>query len=38
MKSFKEEVLFDELTPDFFRKFILYLRNRRGNSEVMAYK
>lgn len=33
LKEFKEVIYFDELTPEFFRKFILYLRKKRGNSD-----
>ncbi|MCC8186507.1 MAG: site-specific integrase [Bacteroides sp.] len=34
LRDFKEIIYFDELTPEFFRRFVLYLRNRRGNAEV----
>lgn len=33
LKEFKDEIYFDDLTPEFFRKFILHLRKKRGNSD-----
>lgn len=38
LRSFKQTINFDELTPDFFRRFVLYLRNKRGNKEVTVAK
>lgn len=38
LKAFKSEIRFDELTTDLFRRFVLYLRNKRGNSEVTINK
>lgn len=38
LRDFKNPLYFDELTPDFFRKFILYLRRERGNCEVTISK
>lgn len=38
LQSYKHTINFDELTPDFFRRFILYLRNKRGNKEVTVAK
>lgn len=38
LKCFKEVIHFDDLTTDFFRRFVLYLRNRRGNNEVTINK
>lgn len=38
LRSFKHTINFDELTPDFFRRFVLYLRNKRGNKEVTIGK
>lgn len=38
LKSFRSELSFDEMTTDLFRKFILYLRNKRGNSEITINK
>lgn len=38
LKSFKEVIYFEDLTTDFFRRFVLYLRNKRGNNEVTINK
>jgi site-specific recombinase XerD len=38
LRTFKASIFFDELTPDFFRQFVLYLRNRRGNEEITINK
>ncbi|MDR1919900.1 MAG: site-specific integrase [Tannerellaceae bacterium] len=38
LKEFKSPIHFDELTPELFRKFVLYLRNKRGNEEVTIHK
>lgn len=38
LRSFKHSIHFDELTPEFFRRFVLYLRNKRGNEEVTVAK
>lgn len=38
LKCFKEIIHFDDLTTDFFRRFVLYLRNKRGNNEVTINK
>jgi site-specific recombinase XerD len=38
LKKFKETIHFDELTTDMFRRFVLYLQNERGNSEVTIRK
>ncbi len=38
LSDFKSPLYFDELTPDFFRKFILYLRKDRANCEVTINK
>ena len=38
LHDFKSPIYFDELTPDLFRKFILYLRRDRRNCEVTINK
>lgn len=38
LHDYKSPLYFDELTPDLFRKFILYLRRDRGNCEVTINK
>lgn len=38
LKNFKEVIYFEDLTTDFFRRFVLYLRNKRGNNEVTINK
>lgn len=38
LREFKREIRFDELTPDLFRRFVLYLRSVRGNKEVTVAK
>ena len=38
LKEFKSKVYFDDLTTDFFRKFVLFLRNKRENKEVTIKK
>lgn len=38
LHEYKNKINFDELTPDFFRRFVLYLRNKRGNKEVTIAK
>ncbi|MDR1623566.1 MAG: site-specific integrase [Tannerellaceae bacterium] len=38
LKKFKNTIHFDELETDLFRRFVLYLRNERGNSEVTIRK
>lgn len=38
LKSFQSNLTFDQLTTDFFRRFVLFLRNKRGNSEVTINK
>lgn len=32
LKEFKETIYFDDFTPEFIRKFVLYLRKTRGNA------
>ena len=38
LKSFQSSLTFDQLTTDLFRRFILFLRNKRGNSEITINK
>lgn len=38
LKSFQPSLSFDQLTTDLFRRFVLYLRNKRGNGEVTINK
>ncbi|MCM0721297.1 site-specific integrase [Parabacteroides sp. W1-Q-101] len=38
LKQFQPYLLFDQLTTDMFRRFVLYLRNKRGNNEVTINK
>ncbi|MDR1403494.1 MAG: phage integrase SAM-like domain-containing protein, partial [Tannerellaceae bacterium] len=38
LKKFKDTIHFDELSTDLFRRFVLYLRNGRGNNEVTVNK
>jgi site-specific recombinase XerD len=38
LKDFRTEVYFEDLTTDFFREFVLYLRKRRNNKEVTIRK
>ena len=38
LKSFQKQIAFEDMTSDFFRRFVLYLRNKRGNSEVTINK
>jgi site-specific recombinase XerD len=38
LRKFKNTIHFDELETDLFRRFVLYLRNERGNSEVTIRK
>lgn len=33
LREFKETLYFEDITPDFLRKFILYLRKKRENSD-----
>lgn len=38
LKAFQQELSFDQLTTDLFRRFVLYLRNKRGNEEITINK
>lgn len=38
LKSFKEVINFEDLTTDFFRRFVLFLRNKLGNKEITINK
>ena len=38
LKDFRPELYFEDLTTDFFREFVLYLRKRRKNKEVTIRK
>lgn len=38
LKQFRQDLSFDELTTDLLRRFVLYLRNKRGNNEVTINK
>lgn len=38
LHDFKNTIHFDELNTELFRKYVLYLRNKRGNGEVTINK
>jgi hypothetical protein len=38
LKKFKDTIHFEDFTPELFRRFVLYLRNERGNAESSIRK
>ena len=38
LKLYKEKLTFQDLTSEFVRRFVLFLRNKRGNNDVTIHK